>query len=209
MITLENISKKHHNHKLFTQLNIKIKSSEMTAIKGRIGVGKTTLLKIISGLDKNYQGTCSIFGTVIPKKDKELANFRLEKIGYIPQDCKLIEDLTCFDNIALPLKFLKISKTEQTNKVNNIMSELEISHLKDKYPTEISGGQSQLVAIARALVKEPSIIIADEPTGSLDLKTEEKILRCFKKRECSNSCIIIATHSEEVAKKCQRVIKLE
>ncbi|SDB07350.1 putative ABC transport system ATP-binding protein [Streptococcus henryi] len=209
MIILENISKTHCKQKLFIQLNMVIESGEMTAIKGRIGSGKTTLLKILTGLDTSYQGICSIFGNVMDKNDKELANYRLQNIGYIPQDYQLLEHLTCFDNIALPLKFLKISPNEQKVKVTNILNELKITHLKDKYPIEISGGQSQLVAIARALVKEPNIIIGDEPTGALDRTTEEEVLRCLKRRQSEKTCIVIATHSKAVAEKCQKIIELK
>ncbi|HFR3771739.1 TPA: ABC transporter ATP-binding protein, partial [Streptococcus suis] len=136
---------------------MKIEPGEITAIRGKIGSGKSTLLRILAGLDTSYHGTCSIFGHLMIKNDKELAHYRLQNIGYIPQDYQLLDDLTCFDNIALPLKFLKVSKNESNNRVMNIMRELNITHLKDKYPVEISGGQSQLVSIARALVKEPAI----------------------------------------------------
>lgn len=209
MIVLENIDKNYRKQKVFTKFNMTIESGEITAIKGKIGSGKSTLLKILAGLDTSYHGTCSIFGNLMVKNDKELANYRLQNIGYIPQDYQLLEHLTCFDNIALPLKFLKVSKSELKDKVIKIMKELKITHLKDKYPTEISGGQSQLVAIARALVKEPTIIIGDEPTGALDRKTEEIVLQCLRYRQSKHSCIVIATHSKAVAEKCHKIIELD
>lgn len=209
MITLKAINKKYNKNVIFNQFDMQVESGVLTAIKGRIGTGKSTLLNIIAGLDSSYTGTCSIFGNIQPKNDRLLASYRLRHIGYIPQDYQLLEDLTCFDNVALPLKFLKETESARESKVRDIMEELQITHLRDKYPSEISGGQRQLISISRALVKKPSIIIGDEITGALDRITEEEVLTSLKYRQSKDSCIIIATHSQAVAEKCQRVIELD
>ena len=209
MITLDYLTKNYPHHLLFQDLTMKIKPGELTAIQGRIGSGKTTLLKIIAGLDTSYQGTCSIGGKTYSKNDKILADFRLEHIGYIPQDIQLLEDVTCMENIALPLKFLKHSKSERIKKAKEIMKELGLTDLEEKYPKEISGGQKQMVAIARALAKSPTIILADEPTAGLDKATEEQVLQCLKHRQSEHTYIIIATHSKEVSEQCDQIIELD
>lgn len=209
MIRLENISKSYGKQTLFSQLNLDIEPGELTAIKGRIGTGKSTLLKIMAGLETSYDGACFVFGQLASKDDKVLASYRLGHIGYIPQDYQLLESLNCFENIALPLAFLKESEVSQQTKVMRVMQELQISHLKDNYPLEISGGQRQLVAIARAMVKNPKMIIGDEPTGALDKKTEDHVLACLKRRQQKGACIVIATHSDAVAASCQKIISLE
>lgn len=208
MIELENLSKSYHHYCLFDKLNLKIQPAVVTAIRGRVGTGKSTLLKIIAGLDTEYEGIYRLFDTIQPKQEKLLTPYRLKHIGYIPQGINLLNHLTCFENISLPLRFLHMPPQEREVMVNEIMDELQIGHLKTKYPGEISGGQNQLVSIARALVKKPAIIIGDELTGALDQESEEMVIHALKRRCSKETVIVVATHSQTLANKCQQIIEL-
>lgn len=208
MIELNAICKSYNRNILFDHFNLTIQPGVLTAIRGRVGSGKSTLLNILAGLDTRYDGTYSIFNQIQPKQRSLLTPYRLRHIGYIPQDIKLLDDLTCFDNIALPLKFLKVGEQQLQEMVNGVMEDFQISHLKDQYPTAISGGQRQLVSITRALVKKPSIIIGDELTGALDSTTEKMVLQQLNRRLSKETFVIIATHSQVLSEQCEKCIEL-
>lgn len=147
--------------------DVLFKKGEFTAIVGKSGSGKSTLLRIIGTMDRPDEGTVEIEGmNVFEMKDKQLSKFRREKIGFIYQDYSLFPEFTSYENIVMPI--LLDGKKPDDAKVDEILSELEISHCKNKYPSEMSGGEQQRVAIARALITSPAVIFADEPTGNLD-----------------------------------------
>lgn len=209
MIELKDISKtylikKSHEQQIFKNLNFQITNENLIAIKGRSGSGKSTLLNLIAGIDLDYVGSYYFEGQQMTKKMDKLSDFRLKNIGIITQDYHLLTDRKVFDNIAISLNCQKkFNKSTIKEKVNEVLSLLEIAHLKNKYPEELSGGEAQRVAIARALVKKPRLILADEPTGALDEETEDIILTVFQKIATQGNKIIIVTHSDKVANICE------
>jgi len=211
MLDLKDISKTYTRKKgseqqIFKNLAFQITTEKLIAIKGRSGSGKSTLLNIIAGIDVDYDGNYSFKSKQMSKKMDELSDFRLSNIGIVTQSYHLLADRNVFENVAISLKCQnKFKKSAIKEKVHEVLSLLEITHLKDKNPEELSGGEAQRVAIARALVKDPSLILADEPTGALDEETEEMILEVFKKLADQGNTIIIVTHSDKVSSVCEAV----
>lgn len=182
----------------------------MLAIMGRSGAGKSTLLHILAGLEKPNGGSYYFQDKDITQLSyKELALFRKNNIGFILQNHALIEDKNIFDNVALPLLYGKASKKEIYSKVLKILQEMGLEDKVDQYPSELSGGEAQRIAIARALINDPDLILADEPTGSLDEETEQTILNLFTQLNRIGKTFILVTHDETVANVCNRVIRLK
>lgn len=207
MIKLININKTYkrgdRDFPVLEKVNLDVKKGETVAILGRSGSGKTTLLNIIAGLINIDSGDylfndISVSSMSINERD----TFREKNVGVVVQDYALIDRMSVFDNIALPLKYRRIDNLTINEEVVHISSILEIEDLLDKYPSEISGGEAQRVAIARALIKNPKLILADEPTGALDEKSENMILEVFLKMKEMNKIIIVCTHSQKVASIC-------
>lgn len=191
-------------------VSLSIKKGEMLAIMGRSGSGKSTLLNILGGLCKMTQGSYQFEGEQLNfSKQSKLSTFRRNNIGFIVQHYALLDEYTIFENVALPLKYGKISKKEISFKVNTLLKEFQIEEKKDRYPYELSGGQCQRAAIARAIVNDAEVILADEPTGALDLKTEASIMQRFYTLNEKGKTIVIVTHDENIAKNCHRVIYIE
>lgn len=189
-------------------LSFSIQEGEFVGIMGPSGSGKTTLLNVISTLDKATNGLVEIAGTDITKmKSKELSDFRAQKLGFIFQDFNLLENLSIYENIALPLSLQGNSSGKIGTKVKKVADTLGISEILSKYPSEVSGGQKQRAAAARAIVHEPAIILADEPTGALDSKNAESLLDAMsnlnKKQGVS---ILMVTHDAYSASYCQRIL---
>lgn len=213
-IMLKNVSKAFGggNAKIEALKNVTmtIESGEMVAIMGKSGSGKSTLLNILGGLLKSDAGEYLYDGICINKLNgKQLSKFRYENIGFILQYYALLDDRTVFQNIALPLQYNKYNKKIVSLKVETLLDKMEISDQRNKYPFELSGGQSQRVAIARALANDPDVILADEPTGSLDSTTETRIMNLFKQLNDAGKTIIIVTHDRSVADYCNRIIMLK
>lgn len=214
-ISLQNIKKTYGSKKAQIALNgidISLNNGEMVALIGRSGSGKSTLLNILGGLDK---ADCGKY--IYKNKDvshlspNEWAKFRYNRVGFIVQNYALLDNLTVYENVSLPLKYSQNSRTvynQSNNKVNELIGQLGLTPHKDKHPYELSGGECQRVAIARALVTDPDLILADEPTGSLDTSTEEIILDIFETLNSMGKTIVIATHDMNVANKCDKIIKL-
>ena len=178
---------------------------------GPSGSGKTTLLNVISSIDSISGGTVEVSGNEINQlKDKQLAQFRKKELGFIFQDYSVLPTLTVKENIMLPLSVQKVSKDEMEQNYKEVTEALGIYELSDKYPSEISGGQQQRTAAARAFVHKPAIIFADEPTGALDSKSAQDLLnRLEDMNERFNSTIIMVTHDPSAASFAQRVIMLK
>ena len=188
--------------------DINIKKGEFTAIVGKSGSGKSTLLRILGTLDKPDEGNVCIDGINIAElKDKQLSKFRRENIGYIYQDYSLFPEFTSYENIVMPI--LLDGKKPDDAKVDEILSELEISHCKNKYPSEMSGGEQQRVAIARALITSPAVIFADEPTGNLDSHTSEEVMELMQRvvREHKKTLVMV-THDDHLATYADRVFHI-
>ncbi|MDU2559144.1 MAG: ABC transporter ATP-binding protein [Anaerococcus prevotii] len=189
-------------------VNLEIERGEFVAIVGPSGSGKSTLLHIIGGVDNPDDGKVYIDGNDISKySSKELAYFRRRKVGLIYQFYNLIQNLTVRHNIELPLKLDK-RKINQ-DEFSDIVKKLGIESKLDSFPSELSGGQQQRVAIARSLIYNPSIILADEPTGNLDRKNSKEIIEIFKYfNRTLKQTIILITHDEEIALQANRIITI-
>jgi putative ABC transport system ATP-binding protein len=192
-------------------VSLSINKGEFIAIMGPSGSGKTTLLNILSGIDKSTSGDVTIGSRKINEMiEDELALFRRRQLGFVFQEFNLLDSLTVKENIILPMVLEKKTATEMEEKVQNLASLFEIEAILNKYPYNISGGQKQRTAVCRALVNEPSIIFADEPTGNLDSKSSAVIMDCFEKivDELSTT-VLLVTHDVFAASYCRKVIFLK
>ncbi|PKR85695.1 ABC transporter ATP-binding protein [Heyndrickxia camelliae] len=189
-------------------LSFSIQEGEFVGIMGPSGSGKTTLLNVISTLDTATNGTVEIDGKDITKmKQSDLTDFRSQKLGFIFQDFNLLENLTIYENIALPLSLQGVSSGKIGPKVEKVAGGLGISAILGKYPSEVSGGQKQRTAAARAIVHEPAIILADEPTGALDSKNATSLLRSMENlNEKQGVSILMVTHDAFSASYCRRIL---
>lgn len=197
--------------KALHDINFSVDKGEFVAIMGPSGSGKTTLLNVISSIDSISDGTVDISGNEINQlSNKKLAQFRKKELGFIFQDYSVLPTLTVKENIMLPLSVQKMKKDEMEKNYQDVTEALGIYDLSDKYPSEISGGQQQRTAAARAFVHQPSIIFADEPTGALDSKSAQDLLhRLEDMNKQFNSTIIMVTHDPSAASFAQRVIMLK
>ena len=212
MIEIKNLTKTYNYKKAnaFTALkdiSLNINDGEMLAVIGKSGAGKSTLLHIIGCIDTFEKGESTLDGIDVHKlSDKKLAQIRNEKVGIVMQDFALVEEYTVLENVKIPLYF---SKKRNTNAL--ALSALEkagISELANKPVNKLSGGQKQRTAVARAIVNEPSFILADEPTGALDTKTSAEIMSLFKTLNDDGKTVIIITHDNNIAEMCKRKIEI-
>ncbi|MDD2625322.1 MAG: ATP-binding cassette domain-containing protein [Bacilli bacterium] len=197
---------KSYDREVLNNINCKFFKGEIVSILGESGCGKSTLLNIIGGLDKDYKGEVLFEGNNI-KDNTDL--FRRKNVGFVFQNCNLIPYLNIMDNVALPLSFYNESFSLRRKKAFNILKKLGLENHLYKKPNEISGGQKQKVAIARALINNPKIVICDEPTGSLDSESTKEILNIFIDIAKMGKIIIIATHSNVVSSISHRIIRLK
>lgn len=211
MITIKNLSKKYDNKMVLSDINIEIKKGEIYGIIGRSGVGKSTLLRCINGLESFDGGSLFVNGTDIMKlKEREMRKFR-KGIGMIFQQFSLLKRLTVFENIALPMKMWKYPKEQISARVTELLELVDLTEKADAYPEELSGGQKQRVAIARALTMEPQILLCDEATSALDPQTAKSIIRLLVNinREFGIT-IVVVTHQMSVVKSCcERIALME
>ncbi|KAA0546696.1 ABC transporter ATP-binding protein [Bacillus sp. BGMRC 2118] len=192
-------------------ISLTVQQGEIVSVVGRSGSGKSTLLHLLSGYIPPVSGQISIKGTDVTKfTEKQWAKFRLDHLGFIFQNFQLIPSLTTFENVELPLILKGLSPEERSNRVKKLLTRVGLNKHMNHYPNELSGGQQQRVSIARALITEPSIILADEPTGSLDTETEQEILSLIKELNIENNItFFIITHDEEVASFSHRKFMLK
>ena len=188
-------------------VNFSVEKGEYVAIMGESGSGKTTLLNIIAALDKPTEGTVTLDGMKLNSvRDSELARFRRDNLGYVFQDFNLLDTFTLEDNIYLPLVLSGMKPSEMQKRLDVLAAPLGISELLKKYPYEVSGGQKQRAAVARALITNPRIILADEPTGALDSKSSDELLDLFAKVNHMGHTILMVTHSAKAASRASRVM---
>jgi len=215
MLELTNIVKKYfigeeNELTVLKGLNINIQEGEFVSIVGQSGSGKSTLMNIMGALDRPTEGNYILDNVDVSRmKDNQLSQIRNQKIGFVFQTFNLIPRTTALSNVALPLFYMGKSKREREEKAKELLHIVEMGDRMDHMPNELSGGQKQRVAIARALANDPSIILADEPTGALDSKTGDLVMDIFLKinREQKKTVILI-THNEELAKLTPRIITL-
>ena len=191
-------------------VNIKIAEGEYSAIMGQSGSGKSTLLNILGCLDIPQKGEYLFNGrSVSTFSASQLADIRNREIGFVFQNFNLLPKLTIFANVELPLIYGNVGKRERKLKVENVLKRFGLWERRAHRPNEISGGQKQRAAIARALVKNPAIILADEPTGNLDSHTTEEILKVFDELHRDGNTILVITHEQEVGLRAQRLLRLK
>lgn len=191
-------------------VNVSFGDNEFVSILGPSGCGKTTLLNIIGGLDKYTNGDLIINGVSTEQyKDSDWDNYRNHKIGFVFQSYNLIPHQTVLENVELALTLSGVNKKERKNKAIEALNKVGLKDKINAKPSQLSGGQMQRVAIARAIVNNPDIILADEPTGALDIETGIQVLRLFEKMAYEfNKCVIIVTHNQNIAKMADIVIKV-
>ena len=186
-----------------------ISQNEFLAIMGPSGSGKSSLMNLIGCLDTPTKGNYHLKGKLVSAmNENELAYIRNQEIGFVFQVFNLLPRATAFHNVELPLIYKGTKKKERREKTLNALEMVEMEDRMNHRPPELSGGERQRVAVARALVNEPSILLADEPTGNLDSKTGQEILRLFRKIHSEGNTIIIVTHDKDIARQAQRIIFL-
>lgn len=215
LLKIKNLNKTYYSGKVPFQalydINLSIDSGEFTAICGPSGSGKTTLLNLIGCIDSYDSGEILLEDKpLLGKTSDELAHLRREYFGFIFQTYNLIPVLTAYENVELPLKLLKrYSEEELRSRVHEVFSQVGLSGLEGRYPLELSGGQQQRVSIARALVKKPKMIIADEPTANLDSATGEAIVDLMKDmNQKAGVTFVFSTHDQLIMKHARRLVKI-
>ncbi|MBI5915368.1 MAG: ABC transporter ATP-binding protein [Bacteroidetes bacterium] len=190
-------------------VNLDIYKNEYVALMGPSGSGKSTLMNLIGCLDSPTSGDYVLNGIKVSTMDDgDLAGVRNKEIGFIFQTFNLLPRLTALDNVALPLVYAGMSKAQRIEKALHVLNAVGLSDRVDHRPNELSGGQRQLVAVARALVNDPSIILADEPTGNLDSKTSFEIIGLFEEIHAAGNTIILVTHESDIAKFAHRIVRM-
>jgi putative ABC transport system ATP-binding protein len=212
-LILKNVRKSFHqgetNVEVLKGLSASIANSELVAVVGQSGSGKSTLLSILAGLEKADSGEIFVDGKKISDlNEQEMTRFRAEHISIVFQQYHLVGHLTALENVMLPLEILK--RPNAREKALGILEELGLSHRLSHRPSQMSGGENQRVAIARALVVEPKILLADEPSGNLDVETGHKVMeKFFDLVRKHKTTTLLVTHSLSLAQQCQRVLELE
>lgn len=212
ILTAKNLKKVYgargNNYTALQDIDIEIKQGEFVGIMGPSGAGKTTLLNIISTIDKPTSGTVLIDEEDIVKmNENQLSNFRRSKLGFIFQDFNLLDTLSVKENMILPLTLAKVKPSIIEQRAAEVSNMLGIEDILHKYPYEISGGQKQRTAAARAIIHQPKLILADEPTGALDSKSSMELLQCLNELNQSNGAnIMLVTHDAFAASYCKRII---
>lgn len=188
-------------------VNFTVEEGEYVAVMGESGSGKTTLLNILAALDKPTNGNVVLDGRDLSKiKEKNVAAFRRDNLGFVFQDFNLLDTFTLEDNIYLPLVLAGKNYKEMSGKLETVAKRLGILPLLKKYPYEVSGGQKQRAAVARAIITNPKLILADEPTGALDSKATDELLRLFSDINSTGQTIVMVTHSLKAASSANRVL---
>ena len=215
MIEIKNLVKIYNKGKTnefcaLKGIDLSIEEGEMVAIIGKSGAGKSTLLHILAAIDSYDKGSYLVDGVSVGDlKEKDRARFRNQKIGIVMQDYALIDEYTIEENVQIPLIFGKVKGNDvRREKIMTALENVGLAELAKKPVRQLSGGQKQRVAIARAMANDPSIILADEPTGALDSKTSGEIMDVFEKLNQGGKTVIIVTHDMEVAARCGRVIEI-
>lgn len=196
-----------HQVQALTNVSFTVEKGEYVAIMGESGSGKTTLLNIIAALDKPTSGEVWLDGrNIVTIKEREISAFRREHLGFVFQDFNLLDNFSLKDNILLPLVLAGKSYKEMISRLNRIANKLGITHLLEKFPYEVSGGEKQRAAVARGLITGPQLILADEPTGALDSRATDSLLRLFNEINDEGQTILMVTHSTKAASHAKRVL---
>ena len=213
MIRTENLVKLYRTEEIETtalnNVNININEGEFVYIMGPSGCGKSTLLNVLGLLDSPNSGKYYFLDKEVSGySERKRANLRKENIGFVFQSFNLIDELTVYENVELPLLYLSYSASDRKERVNTVLEQTGISHRKNHFPQQLSGGQQQRVAVARAVVAEPKVILADEPTGNLDSKNGMDVMDVLAKLHQAGTTIVMVTHSTDFGKYAERTIQL-
>lgn len=195
--------------KVLKGIDLDIERGEYVALMGPSGSGKSTLMNLLGCLDTPTSGSYELNGkNVSNMKDDELAEIRNKEIGFVFQTFNLLPRTTALENVALPMIYAGASKSDRTERAKEVLNNVGLADRMDHKPNQLSGGQRQRVAVGRALVNNPSIILADEPTGNLDSKTSDEIMNLFNEIHQAGNTVILVTHEEEIAENAHRIIRL-
>ena len=213
MLKVENLRKVFRTEEIETialnGVSFDVNEGEFVAIMGPSGCGKSTLLNILGLLDNPTSGSYTLLDReVATLREKERTRFRKGNIGFVFQSFNLIDELNVFENVELPLIYLRVKASERKRRVNEILSRMNISHRAEHFPQQLSGGQQQRVAIARAVVSNPKLILADEPTGNLDSKNGREVMELLSELNREGTTVIMVTHSQYDATFAHRVLHL-
>lgn len=191
------------------EINIDISEGEFVAIMGPSGCGKSTLLNILGLLDNPTSGELWFIGKEVSRySENDRTDMRNGNIGFVFQSFNLIDELTVFENVELPLLYAGVPVRERVDRVNKALERMQIGHRTEHYPQQLSGGQQQRVAIARAIVTNPKIILADEPTGNLDSTNGNEVMLLLKELNKDGATVVMVTHSEENAREAGRIVRM-
>jgi putative ABC transport system ATP-binding protein len=213
MIKTEELTKVFRTDEVETtalnKVTLEVQNGDFVAVMGPSGCGKSTLLNIVGLLDNPTNGLLYFDDVEVSKfKERQRTNLRKGNIGFVFQSFNLIDELTVYENVELPLLYMKVSATERKKKVNEVLDRMKIAHRKKHFPQQLSGGQQQRVAISRAVVTRPKLILADEPTGNLDSANGEEVMNLLSELNKDGTTVVIVTHSPTDAEKAHRIVHL-
>jgi len=213
MIKLTDLKKLYRTEEVETSainnISLEIKAGEFLAIMGPSGCGKSSLLNILGLLDDMDEGSYLFNGAEIAGYNERMrADLRKQNIGFVFQSFNLIDELTVFENVELPLIYTKMPSAERKKKVEEVLETVQIIHRRNHFPQQLSGGQQQRVAVARAVVNNPKIILADEPTGNLDSNSGNDVMRLLTQLNAQGTTIVMVTHSEHDARYSHRIVRM-
>ncbi|AFD05400.1 ABC transporter ATP-binding protein [Solitalea canadensis] len=213
MIKISNLEKIYRTEDVETvalnKVSFDIKEGEFVAIMGPSGCGKSTLLNILGLLDDLDAGSFVFAGQEVAKyNERKRADLRKKHIGFVFQSFNLIDELTVYENVELPLLYLKVGTEERKKRVEEVLEKMQIMHRKNHFPQQLSGGQQQRVAVARAVVNRPKLILADEPTGNLDSSNGNEVMQMLTELNDAGTTVIMVTHSEHDARYSHRIVRM-
>ena len=213
MLKVENLKKSFFTEEVETialnGVSFEVKEGEFVAVMGPSGCGKSTLLNILGLLDNPTDGSYHLLGNEVGGlREKERTQFRKGNLGFVFQSFNLIDEMTVFENVELPLVYMGVKASERKRRVNEMLDRMNISHRAGHFPQQLSGGQQQRVAIARAVVSNPKLVLADEPTGNLDSKNGQEVMALLQELNREGTTIIMVTHSQHDAQFASRTICL-
>ena len=213
MIKLTNLDKRYRTEEVETialdKMNLEVREGEFVSIMGPSGCGKSSLLNIIGLLDDLDGGSYLFNGIEVAKfNERKRSELRKHNIGFVFQSFNLIDELTVYENVELPLIYTKVNATDRKKRVEEVLEKMQIMHRKNHFPQQLSGGQQQRVAISRAVVNKPKLILADEPTGNLDSANGNEVMQLLTDLNEQGTTVIMVTHSEHDAKYSHRIVRM-